>query len=295
MSNHPAAGGSHLPDITVITPVYFNRLIVFYLASRGHHADIGGITPGSMPPFSRYLSEEGIAIKSFKLVINTEFRENEVRDLFSQSRGLEDNISDLKAQVAANNKGISMLTELIEEYSLDVVKAYMFYIQRAASQSVKDMLWKVSKNSVSLHATDYLDDGSPIVLTVSINSDELTAHFDFSGTGYQVLSNLNSPQSVTKSAVIYCLRCLVNTDIPLNQGCLDPITITIPPLSLLSPSDDAAVVGGNVLTSQRITDVIFKAFKACAASQGCMNNLTFGNSEFGYYETIAGGSGAGPG
>ncbi|CAG9316615.1 unnamed protein product [Blepharisma stoltei] len=293
MSNHPSAGGTHLPDITVITPVYFKGEVVFYLASRGHHADIGGSTPGSMPPFSRYLTEEGVSIKSCKIVVDDEFQEATVRDLFRESRGLEDNVSDLKAQIAANNKGISLLNDLIEEYSLPVVQAYMLYIQQAASQSVKDLLSKVSETSVVLRSVDYMDDGSPISLVITIDKATMTAHFDFTGTGHQVLSNLNAPYCVCRSAVIYCLRCLVDTDIPLNQGCLDPITITIPPNSILYPSEDAAVVGGNVLTSQRITDVILKAFEACAASQGCMNNFTFGNSKFGYYETICGGSGAG--
>ena len=291
MSNHPCAGGSHLPDITVITPVFYNGLKVFYVASRGHHADIGGISPGSMPPFSKFLSEEGLAIKSFKIVTENIFQEDPVRDLFKESRCLEDNISDLKAQSSANNKGIRLLEQLIEEYSLDIVQAYMKFIQETACQSVKDLLSKIPANVLSAH--DYMDDGTPIHLKITISVDK--AEFDFEGTGCQVLSNLNTPEAVVKSAVLYCLRCLVDTDIPLNQGCLDPITIKIPQNSILSPTPDAAVVGGNVLTSQRITDVIFKAFGACAASQGCMNNLTFGNEKFGFYETIGGGSGAGNG
>lgn len=291
MSNHPCAGGSHLPDITVITPVFSDKQIVFFVASRGHHADIGGITPGSMPPFSKTLAEEGVAIKSFKLVENFVFRETETRELFRQSRCIEDNISDLKAQTSANNKGIELLSQLINEYSLEVVLAYMKFIQKAACQSVKDLLQKIP--SKVLKASDFMDDGTKIKLVITINSG--CAEFNFTGTGHQVLSNLNSPAAVVKSAVLYCLRCLVDTDIPLNQGCLDPVTIIIPENSILSPSEDAAVVGGNVLTSQRITDVVFKAFSACAASQGCMNNLTFGNKKFGFYETIAGGSGAGSG
>ncbi|OMJ74310.1 hypothetical protein SteCoe_26797 [Stentor coeruleus] len=291
MSNHPCAGGSHLPDITVITPVFNNKKIVLFVASRGHHADIGGITPGSMPPFSKTLAEEGVAIKSFKLVENFVFREAETRELFQHSRCIEDNISDLKAQTSANNKGIELLSQLINEYSLEVVLAYMKFIQKAACQSVKDLLQKIPSNV--LKASDFMDDGTKIKLIVTINSG--CAEFNFTGTGCQVLSNLNSPAAVVKSAVLYCLRCLVDTDIPLNQGCLDPVTIIIPNNSILNPSEDAAVVGGNVLTSQRITDVIFKAFNACAASQGCMNNLTFGNKKFGFYETIAGGSGAGEG
>ena len=292
VSNHPSAGGSHLPDITVITPVYSKNNIEFYVASRGHHADIGGISPGSMPPFSRFLSEEGIAVKSFKLVKQGEFDEAGLRQLFRESRCIEDNVSDLKAQIAANNKGIGLLKELIQEYGLEVVQSYMKYIQEAAEQSVKDMLEKISSEAVTLEAEDCMDDGTPIHLKIDIRENH-TAHFDFQGTGYQVLSNLNTPEAVVKSAVIYCLRCLVDTEIPLNQGCLDPISISIPKGSILSPSETAAIVGGNVLTSQRVTDVIFKAFGAVAASQGCMNNFTFGNENFGFYETIAGGAGAG--
>jgi 5-oxoprolinase (ATP-hydrolysing) len=296
MSNHPSAGGSHLPDITVITPVFCQGKPVFYVASRGHHADIGGISPGSMPPFSKFLSEEGLAVKSFKIVKNGHFQE-EVDDLFQESRCKSDNISDLKAQVAANNKGIGLISDLISEYSLEVVMAYMQYIQEAASDSVKDLLISVSSQlGQDLHSIDYMDDGTPIELRVTINpqGSDTSAFFDFSGTGYQVFGNLNCPKAVCLSAILYCLRCMVKDDIPLNQGCLKPISVFIPENSILNPSEDAAVVGGNVLTSQRIVDVIFRAFEACAASQGCMNNLTFGNSKFGFYETIAGGSGAGP-
>lgn len=296
MSNHPSAGGSHLPDITVITPVFHDDRPVFYVASRGHHADIGGISPGSMPPFSKFLSEEGLAVMSFKIVQNGHFNEDVIQ-LFKESRCISDNISDLKAQIAANNKGIGLLTDLISEYSLSVVMAYMTFIQEAASDSVKDLLLSVSsKLGDNLSSIDYMDDGTPIALKVTIHQGkDISAFFDFSGTGYQVLSNLNCPRAVCLSAVLYCLRCMVKDEIPLNQGCLQPISVYIPDNSILNPSEDAAVVGGNVLTSQRIVDVIFKAFRACAASQGCMNNLTFGNTRFGFYETIAGGSGAGPG
>jgi 5-oxoprolinase (ATP-hydrolysing) len=292
-SNHPQAGGSHLPDITVITPVFSQGKIVFFVASRGHHADIGGVTPGSMPPFSKRLDEEGVAILSMKLVENGEFQEKIVREVFAKSRCLEDNLSDLKAQTSANKKGISLISELIEEYSLDVVLAYMKFIQEAARVSVEDLLMKTFNEKGEMKAKDFLDDGTKIKLKILINKK--SAVFDFSGTGQQVMSNLKSPPAVVKSAILYCLRCLVGSDIPLNQGCMDPITVILPENSILSPSGEAAVVGGNVLTSQRITDVIFKAFQSCAASQGCMNNLTFGNEDFGFYETIAGGAGAGNG
>ena len=186
--------------------------------------------------------------------------------------------------------------QLITEYDLPTVQGYMGFIQRTAEGSVRAMLKETAAalSSTSLTATDYMDDGTPIKLTITIDPDTGSATFDFTGTGPQVLGNHNAPPAVTYSAVIYSLRCLVSSEIPLNQGCLNPIRFIIPPGSILNPSPDAAVVGGNVLTSQRLVDVILKAFKACAASQGCMNNLTFGNEGFGYYETIAGGHGAGP-
>ncbi len=314
VTNHPASGGSHLPDITVITPVWKNRRPVFFVASRGHHADIGGISPGSMPPFSRTLEQEGACIKSFKLVENGVFNETEISRLLllpqeikqklgagkiSGTRRLSDNISDLKAQVAANQKGIELLTEMVDYYSLDIVLAYMAHIQDNAESAVRNMLKRISKERKlkpvdTLIAEDYLDDGSAIRLRLTIDAQSGTAVFDFTGTGKELWGNLNAPKAVTYSAILYTLRCLVQKNIPLNQGCMNPIKVIIEEGSLLAPSENAAVVGGNVLTSQRITDVILKAFKAAAGSQGCMNNLTFGNEKFGYYETIGGGAGAGP-
>jgi 5-oxoprolinase (ATP-hydrolysing) len=305
VSNHPQlAGGSHLPDITVITPVFHNGKIIFFLASRGHHADIGGISPGSMPPNSKCLEDEGAMIIAFKLVRDGKFQEEGITEVLQSpaaipgnfgTRNLSDNISDLKAQVAANNAGIRLLNELVQEYGLHTVESYMYFIQRNAETAVRTMLKAFAKEHGSIAtATDYMDDGTPIHLTIDIDTETGSAKFDFTGTGPQVLGNHNAPPSVTYSAVIYSLRSLVGQDIPLNQGCLAPITFNIPKYCLLNPSDDAGVVGGNVLTSQRVVDVVLKAFKACAASQGCMNNLTFGDDKFGYYETIAGGSGAGP-
>lgn len=315
--NHPCAGGSHLPDITVITPVFDNGELVFFVASRGHHAEIGGITPGSMPPFSKYIWEEGAAIKAFKLVEKGIFQEEGITKLLQfpcsdsghkvpGTRRLQDNLSDLRAQIAANQRGISLIKELIEQYSLKTVQAYMTYVQLNAEGAVREMLKSVAarvssqsakdgeRNSVTIEEEDYMDDGSIIHLKLTIDSEKGEAFFDFSGTSPEVYGNWNAPEAVTAAAVIYCLRCLVDVDIPLNQGCLAPVKIHIPPGSFLSPSDKAAVVGGNVLTSQRITDVVLTAFLACACSQGCMNNLTFGDNTFGYYETIGGGSGAGP-
>ncbi|KAG2488023.1 hypothetical protein HYH03_013330 [Edaphochlamys debaryana] len=324
LSNHPQlAGGSHLPDITVITPVFADapagagaggkREIVFFVASRGHHADIGGISPGSMPPTSKLLVEEGAAVVSFKLVRRGAFQEEGITQLLlapgrladripgiSGTRNLADNLSDLKAQVAANTRGIQLVGELIREYSLGVVAAFMGHIQANAEASVREMLREFSvrqglREVGTVRASDAMDDGTPICLAVTIDRRDGSAVFDFEGTGPEVYGNHNAPPAVTYSAIIYALRCMVHSDIPLNQGCLAPITVRIPDACILNPSDTAAVVGGNVLTSQRVTDVVLKAFEAAAASQGCMNNFTFGDEQMGYYETIAGGAGAGPG
>ncbi|EGX91203.1 5-oxoprolinase [Cordyceps militaris CM01] len=316
VSNHPSCGGTHLPDITVITPVFEKGVLAFYVASRGHHADIGGILPGSMPPTSSALWQEGAAIESTKLVSGGRFNDEEVRRLLlvepakyegcSGTRRLQDNISDLKAQIAANSKGINLITALIEEFGLPCVHRYMYAIQNTAEEAVRElMLSTLAKHGPEpLVAVDYMDDGTPIKLTVTINKDG-SATFDFTGTGSHVLGNTNAPLAITHSAIIYCLRSLVSSSIPLNQGCLAPIDIVVPQDTILKPGSGLAVVGGNVLTSQRVTDVVLKAFQACAASQGCCNNLTFGTGGkdpitgehkegFGYYETIAGGAGAGP-
>jgi len=326
ISNHPQlAGGSHLPDITVITPVFNEDRIVFFVASRGHHADIGGISPGSMPPHSKSLAEEGAAIVSFKLVKNGVFDERGVTKLLTEvtsqavggeekrasspstaskvvgTRNLRDNLSDLRAQVAANTRGIALVADLIQEYSLSVVQSYMGHIQANAEAAVREMLVAFSQEQGlakpvgTVHARDQMDDGTPICLAVTVDCTNGSALFDFEGTGPQVFGNTNAPPAVTRSAIIYALRCMITRDIPLNHGCMAPITVKIPDGSLLSPSADAAVVGGNVLTSQRVTDVVLKAFSAAAASQGCMNNFTFGDAGMGYYETVAGGAGAGPG
>ncbi|XP_076111400.1 5-oxoprolinase-like isoform X2 [Mytilus galloprovincialis] len=311
LSNHPQAGGSHLPDLTVITPVFYKseEKAVFFVASRGHHADIGGITPGSMPPHSKSIHEEGAVFKSFELVKNGVFQEKAVTDALnapgkipgsSGTRNLHDNLSDLKAQVAANQKGIRLINSLIDEYGLNVVQAYMKHIQHNAEIAVQEMLREIAKNtrsktgSSSLMAEDSMDDGAKIAIRVDIDEEKGTAVVDFTGSSYEVHGNCNAPRAVTLSALIYCLRCMVGHDVPLNQGCLKPVTTIIPKGSILDPSENAAVVGGNVLTSQRIVDVIFKAFGTCSASQGCMNNITFGDDRFGHYETVAGGAGAGP-
>ncbi len=314
VANHPLAGGSHLPDITVMTPVFKDETIIFWVAGRGHHADIGGISPGSMPPGSRQLIEEGAAILSYKLVENGVFQEQGIAELLlapgqletepgrppiSGTRLLADNLSDLKAQVAANQKGIDLILEMVEYYGLEVVQAYMRHVQETAEQAVRTSLCELSRNRGlarrdTVTSVEYLDDGSPIVLALTIDRNDGSAVFDFSGTGIELWGNLNAPRAVTQSAILYSLRCLVEKDIPLNHGCLIPITLIIPQGCLLDPSPEAAVVGGNVLTSQRVVDVVLKAFGVAAGSQGCMNNFTFGNDRFGYYETIGGGAGAGP-
>ena len=315
VSNHPAAGGSHLPDITVMTPVFQGEEIIFWVASRGHHADIGGISPGSMPPGSHELVEEGAAIESFKLVDKGIFQEQSILDLLlapagsaarpgrppiSGARRPEDNLSDLKAQVAANQKGIELIGEMVETHGLEVVQAYMGHVQGAAEDAVRTRLREFAQDldlgdQGAVTAVEYLDDGSPIALRLTIDRERGEAILDFTGTGVELWGNLNAPRAVTQSAILYSLRSLIQKDIPLNHGCLLPISLVIPRGSLLDPSPQAAVVGGNVLTSQRVVDVILKAFGAAAGSQGCMNNFTFGNQTFGYYETIGGGAGAGPG
>ncbi|XP_022798938.1 5-oxoprolinase-like isoform X3 [Stylophora pistillata] len=311
LSNHPSAGGTHLPDLTVITPVFYpgQPKPVFFVASRGHHADVGGIAPGSMPPHSHTIFDEGAVFMSFKLVEKGIFQEEALKVKLlepakypgcSGSRNLQDNISDLKAQVAANHKGISLINALIDEYSLPVVQAYMGYIQENAELAVREMLSEVGLKTKErtgksvLQAVEHMDDGTQINLTVSIDEHKGSAVFDFAGTGHESYGNCNAPRAISLSAIIYCLRSMVKHDIPLNQGCLVPVKVHFPPGCLLDPSPSAAVVGGSVLTSQRVVDVVLKAFGVCAASQGCMNNTTFGDEGFGYYETVAGGAGAGP-
>lgn len=311
LANHPLAGGSHLPDITIITPVFKDGRIIFVVASRGHHADIGGITPGSMPPTSRELVQEGARSMGMKIVRQGQFQEDDLRQLLIEepathpdctgTRNYRDVLSDLKAQIAANHRGITLVRQLCKEYGLETVQAYMVHIQRTAEAAVRSLLQetRLAHGSDALVASDSMDDGSRICLRIDVAEDG-SAVFDFEGTSSEVYANTNAPPSVTHSAIIYCLRCMVQSDLPLNQGCLAPVTVRIPKGSLLSPSPTAAVVGGNVLTSQRLCDVILSAFGAAAASQGCMNNLTFGvpptegRTGWGYYETIAGGHGAGP-
>jgi len=294
--NAPYAGGTHLPDITVITPVFDDAgaEILFYVASRGHHADIGGITPGSMPADSHVIEEEGVLIVNHQLVAEGRFLETELRKLLGSgewpARNPDQNVADLKAQIAANQKGVSELGRMIDHFGLDVVQAYMGHVQDNAAESVRRVLDVLKDGTFEYR----LDDGCAVKVTISIDHAARRARVDFTGTSPQQQSNYNAPTAVCRAAVLYVFRTLVDDDIPMNEGCLEPLDLVIPEGSLLSPQYPAAVVAGNVETSQVITDTLYGALGVVAASQGTMNNLTFGNDRHQYYETICGGSGAGP-
>ncbi len=290
ITNVPYEGGSHLPDITVVTPYIEDGEVLFWVASRGHHADIGGIVPGSMPAFSKSLDEEGAKIEAFEIVENGKFKEDILRALLKEAgaRRIEDNISDIKAQISANIEGIEGIKELLREDRKKVLW-FMKEIQNISENKIREFFKKLDKNEFV--AEDFLDNGAKIALKVDINKDG-SAVFDFRGSSYELFSNQNTPLAVLKSAVIYSLRVMLNEDIPLNEGLIKPVKVLANKNSLLNPSPKTAVVGGNVTTSQRVVDVIFKAFEVAADSQGCMNNVIFGDESFGYYETIAGGAGA---
>ncbi len=296
--NNPYNGGTHLPDITVITPVFgtsLNKTEVpfFYVASRGHHADIGGITPGSMPPNSTNVEQEGVLLNNFKLVEQGHFREAELKQLLTSGtypvRNLTQNIADLQAQIAANERGLQELIHMVEQYSLETVQAYMSHVQDNAEVSVRRVIETLQDGSYTAN----LDDGNQIKVTITIDRENCNAKIDFTGTSPQLKTNFNAPSAVCKAAVLYVFRTLVNDDIPLNAGCLKPLEIIIPEGCMLNPHYPAAVVAGNVETSQAITDALYGALGVMAASQGTMNNFTFGNEHYQYYETICGGSGAG--
>ncbi len=292
--NAPYNGGTHLPDVTVITPVFRDREILFYVGSRGHHADIGGITPGSMPPGSKVVEEEGVLIDNFLLVEQGRFREQETVALLTSGRypvrNVHQNIADLQAQIAANEKGVQELGRMVEHFGLEVVRAYMKHVQDNAEESVRRVIGVLKDGSF-----DYpLDNGARIKVSITIGSDRRAARIDFSGTSAQLPNNFNAPSAVCMAAVLYVFRTLVDDDIPLNAGCLKPLEVVIPEGCMLRPRYPAAVVAGNVETSQCITDALYGALGVLAASQGTMNNFTFGNQRYQYYETVAGGSGAGP-
>ncbi|MGE0556989.1 MAG: hydantoinase B/oxoprolinase family protein [Burkholderiales bacterium] len=297
MLNDPYAGGTHLPDITVITPVFdeSGRNILFYTGSRGHHADVGGITPGSMPPDSRHIDDEGVLIPNFLLVENGRLREAETRDLFASSRhparNIDQNIADLRAMVAANHKGAVELERMTAHFGLDVVHAYMRHVQDHAEEAVRRVIYRLHDGEFSYA----MDHGAVIRVAIRVDAAARGAIIDFSGTSAQGNDNFNAPLAVTMAAVLYVFRSLVDDDIPLNAGCLRPLKVIVPEGSLLNPHHPAAVVAGNVETSQCVTDALYGALGVMGASQGTMNNFTFGNDHYQYYETVAGGSGAGEG
>jgi 5-oxoprolinase (ATP-hydrolysing) len=295
--NNPFNGGTHLPDVTVITPVFDTngRDILFFLGSRGHHADIGGITPGSTPPLSRTLEEEGVVIDDFLLVDGGSFREPEFRAVLAgaryPARSPDVNVADIKAQVAANEKGVQELQRVVAQFGWATVSAYMRHVMDNAEESVRRVIDRLG--SGSFHYT--MDNGKPLCVSVSVDRANRSATVDFTGTGEQDAGNFNSPPAVTQAAVLYVFRCLVGDDIPLNDGCLKPLKIIIPPGTFLSPMPGAAVVAGNTEVSQATCNALFGALGSLACSQATMNNFLFGDATRQYYETICGGTGAGPG
>jgi 5-oxoprolinase (ATP-hydrolysing) len=322
--NDPYNGGTHLPDVTVVTPLFMevgregqvgrsafgvrrqiatphaprptpNAQPNFYVASRGHHADIGGISPGSMPPFSRTLDDEGVLIDNFKLVEGGVFREAQMRALLGgakhPARNPDQNIADLKAQIAANEKGVRELARMVEHFELAVVQAYMRHVQDNAEEMVRRVIDSLKDGAFSYE----MDNGAVIAVKVSVDRMSRSATIDFTGTSAELASNFNAPIAVAHAAVLYVFRMMVDSDIPLNAGCMKPLTLLIPEYSMLSPKPPAATVAGNVETSQCITDALIGAMGVMAASCGTMNNVTFGNDRYQYYETVSGGSGAGPG
>ena len=295
--NNPYNGGTHLPDVTVITPVFdaAGKDILFFVGSRGHHADIGGLTPGSTPPLSRTLEEEGVVIDDFLLVDGGHFRETEFRALLAgaryPARSPDVNVADIKAQIAANEKGVQELSRAVADYGLATVSAYMRHVMDNAEESVRRVLEKLPDGKFETS----IDDGAPLKVAIRVDRAARKAVIDFTGTGPQRPSNFNAPSAVCRAVVLYCFRCLVGEDIPLNDGCLKPLEIVIPEGTFLSPRPGAAVVAGNTEVSQRTCNALLAALGACASAQATMNNLLFGDARYQYYETICGGIGAGPG
>jgi len=293
--NDPYHGGTHLPDITVITPVYIANEAepTFYVGSRGHHADVGGTTPGSMPPFSTRIEEEGVQINNVKLVERGTLREREMIALLESgeypSRNPQQNMADLRAQIAANEKGQQELRRMVAEFGLDVVQAYMRHVQDNAEESVRRVITRLKDGAFTLP----LDNGAQISVAVKVDAQSRSATIDFTGTSPQQTNNFNAPTAVCMAAVLYVFRTLVDDDIPLNAGCLKPLNVIIPPGSMLNPNPPASVVAGNVETSTCITNALYGALGLMAAGQCTMNNFTFGSTRYQYYETISGGSGAG--
>jgi 5-oxoprolinase (ATP-hydrolysing) len=297
MLNDPYHGGTHLPDITVITPVFdrAGMTILFYVASRGHHADIGGITPGSMPADSKRVEEEGVLINNFQLVSGGRFREAETATLLSSgqwpARNIHQNLADLQAQVAANQKGVDEILKMVDHFGLVVVQAYMRHVQDNAEEAVRRVIATLTDGSHEYR----LDNGALIKVAIRVHAAERRADIDFTGTSPQLDNNFNAPSAICMAAVLYVFRTLVDDDIPLNAGCLKPLNVIIPDGSMLNPRYPAAVVSGNVETSSCITNALYGALGVMASAPGTMNNFTFGNARHQYYETIASGSGAGNG
>jgi 5-oxoprolinase (ATP-hydrolysing) len=302
--NDPYHGGTHLPDVTVITPVFApapaaaeeeSPDIWFYVASRGHHAEIGGISPGSMPANSTRIEEEGVLIDNWLLVEDGRLREHETRNLLTSaefpSRDPETNLADLRAQIAANEKGAAELRRMVGQYGLDVVRAYMAHVQDNAAEAVREVITALSDGTCRYE----MDNGAEICVKVTVDKTARTATIDFTGTSQQLAGNFNAPSSVAMAAVLYVFRTLVGKDIPLNSGCLTPLKVIIPPRTMLSPEYPAAVAAGNVETSQAVTGALYAALNTMAEGSGTMNNVTFGNERYQYYETVASGSGAGEG
>jgi 5-oxoprolinase (ATP-hydrolysing) len=299
MLNDPYHGGTHLPDVTVISPVFdeAGETILFYVGSRGHHADIGGTTPGSMPPDSAHIEQEGVLINNFKLVdgLDGVLREAEARALLTgaryPARNPDQNMADLRAQVAANQKGVEELHKMVAHFGLEVVQAYMGHVQDNAEEAVRRVITALKDGQFSYE----LDNGARIEVAIRVDREARSAEIDFTGTSGQLPNNFNAPSAVCMAAVLYVFRTLVDDEIPLNAGCLKPLKVIIPPGSMLNPHYPASVVSGNVETSTCITNALYGALGVMAAAQGTMNNFTFGNAKYQYYETISGGSGAGEG
>ncbi len=302
--NDPYHGGTHLPDITVVTPVFDERgervgapgaEILFFVASRGHHAEIGGLTPGSMPSNSHEIDEEGVLFDNWLLVENGRLREDETLRLLTDapypSRDPATNLADLRAQIAANRKGVEEVGKMIDHFGLDVVRAYMRHVQDHAEEAVRRALVSLADGAYRYE----MDSGAVISVRITVDREQRSATIDFTGTSPQLETNFNAPTAVVNAAVLYVFRTLLAEDIPLNDGCLRPLRIIVPAGSMLAPVYPAAIVAGNVETSQAITGALYAALGAQAEGSGTMNNLTFGNERHQYYETIASGSGAGPG
>jgi 5-oxoprolinase (ATP-hydrolysing) len=296
MLNDPYHGGTHLPDVTVVTPVYLepgDAQPSFFVASRGHHADVGGATPGSMPPMSSTIDEEGVLFDNFLLVRDGELQEAALREQLASgrwpARNPEQTIADLRAQIAANEKGVQELRAMVDQFGRQTVAAYMQHVQDNAEESVRRVITALKDGRFELE----LDNGARIVVALTVDAAARSARIDFSGTSEQLPNNFNAPKAVTMAAVLYVFRTLVDDDIPLNAGCLKPLQVVVPEGCMLNPRPPAAVVAGNVETSTCVTNALYGALGVMAAGQCTMNNFTFGDASHQYYETVSGGSGAG--